>query len=283
MTLLAEVCPTRRAARARSIPQAAPPAADRWLRQPAAPQALATAAVPPAAGLAVECRSLVKEFCSGDTRVQAVRGVDWQVPEGELTLLVGPSGCGKTTLLSIVAGLLEPTSGEVYVFNQALHDMPAGRKVHFRGHNLGFVFQQYNLLPSLTVTENAAVPLLALGWQRRRAFARAREVVESVGLGPRADYLPAQLSGGQQQRVAIARALVHEPRLLVCDEPTAALDAQNGQTVMQLIRSVAVQAGRAVIVVTHDSRIYHFGDRIVHMSDGAITRLERQTRTELQS
>jgi putative ABC transport system ATP-binding protein len=135
---------------------------------------------------------------------------------------------------------------------------------------VGFVFQQYNLLPSLTATENVAVPLLIQGQKRPQALDRAREVLDAVGLGSRMNQLPSQLSGGQQQRVAIARALVHEPRLLVCDEPTAALDAHSGQVVMDLLKRVAVQPGRAVIVVTHDSRVFDYGDRMIEMADGRI-------------
>jgi putative ABC transport system ATP-binding protein len=146
--------------------------------------------------------------------------------------------------------------------------------VSFRGRNIGFVFQQYNLLPALTAAENAAVPLIIGGVPRKQAIARARETLGLVGLAARADARPNQLSGGQQQRVAIARALVHEPKLLVCDEPTAALDAQSGQTVMELLRNVALQSERAVLIVTHDSRVFGYGDRIVHMSDGRIERIE---------
>jgi putative ABC transport system ATP-binding protein len=143
-----------------------------------------------------------------------------------------------------------------------------------RGRNIGFVFQQYNLLPALTAAENAAIPLIIAGQPRLRAIARAREALAAVGMTPRADARPNQLSGGQQQRVAIARALVHEPRLLVCDEPTAALDAHSGQTVMELLRHVALQSNRAVLVVTHDNRVFNYGDRIVHMSDGRVENIE---------
>jgi putative ABC transport system ATP-binding protein len=223
---------------------------------------------------AVVCRGISKEFGSGETRTTALRGVDVEVETGALTLLVGPSGCGKTTLISIIAGLLNPTAGEVEVFGAALHRMRGSELVSFRGREIGFVFQQYNLLPSLTAVENAAVPLLIAHWPRFKALAKAREVLTAVGLGNRLNAPPSQLSGGQQQRVAIARALVHDPRLLVCDEPTAALDAQSGHTVMELLRSVAVQVDRAVIVVTHDSRVFDFGDRIVTMSDGRIDRIE---------
>jgi putative ABC transport system ATP-binding protein len=213
---------------------------------------------------------VTKVFGSGDAAVHALRGIDIDVRQGELTLLVGPSGCGKTTLISIIAGLLDPTAGSVEVFGEELTTLRGRHLANFRGRNVGFVFQQYNLLPALTAAENAAVPLLIAGWPRRKAVARARDVLGELGLGNRTDSRPNQLSGGQQQRVAIARALVHEPRLLVCDEPTAALDAQSGQTVMELIRRVAVGPDRSVIVVTHDSRIYPFGDRMIQMSDGVV-------------
>jgi len=231
---------------------------------------MSTVAIAAPPGLAVRCRGVTKEFGQGETRTKALDGVDIDVSAGEMTLLVGPSGCGKTTLLSIIAGLLEPTRGEVTVLGQNLVKMSGGRKVRFRGQNIGFVFQQYNLLPALTAAENAAVPLLIAGQPRQQAIARAAELLQLLGLGARLQALPNQLSGGQQQRVAIARALIHEPKLLVCDEPTAALDAHSGQTVMELLTRVAVQPGRAVIVVTHDHRIFKFGRCIITMSDGRV-------------
>jgi putative ABC transport system ATP-binding protein len=223
---------------------------------------------------AVAISGLTKEFGDGDAKVFALRGVELDVYPGQMTLLVGPSGCGKTTLISIIAGLLDPTDGQISVLGEDLRKLGGRRLVQFRGKNIGFVFQQYNLLPALTAAENAAVPLIIAGVRRKEAIAKATAVLESMGLGDRAWSLPAQLSGGQQQRVAIARALVHEPKLLVCDEPTAALDAQSGHMVMELVKRVAVQPGRAVIVVTHDSRVFSFGDRIVYMSDGRIERVE---------
>jgi putative ABC transport system ATP-binding protein len=230
---------------------------------------------------AVLCRDVAKEFGTAETRTLALRGVNVEIFAGQMTLLVGPSGCGKTTLISIIAGLLNPTAGEVTVLGEPLHRMTNGRLVAFRGKEIGFVFQQYNLLPALTAAENAAVPLLIAGWPRARAVEKAKTVLASVGLGNRVGSYANQLSGGQQQRVAIARALVHEPRLLVCDEPTAALDAQSGRTVMELLRQVAVQPGRAVIVVTHDSRVLNFGDRIVTMSDGQVESVETPNREEV--
>jgi putative ABC transport system ATP-binding protein len=220
--------------------------------------------------MAIRVRGVTKEFGSGDSMTRALRGVDLDVPYGELLMLVGPSGCGKTTLVSIIAGTLEPSAGTCMVLGRDLVSMTNGRKVRFRRENVGFIFQSYNLLPSLTAVENAAVPLLIAGWRRSDAVAAAAEVLERLGLGDRLTNLPSELSGGQQQRVAIARALVHEPRLLVCDEPTSALDAENGRITMELIQDIAVQPDRAVIVVTHDSRAYSFADRIASMEDGRI-------------
>jgi putative ABC transport system ATP-binding protein len=222
----------------------------------------------------VSCAGVTKEFGAGNTKTAALRGVDLEVRSGELSLVVGPSGCGKTTLISIVAGLLDPTRGAVDVFGTQLASLKGRHLVDFRARNIGFVFQQYNLLPALSAAENAAVPLIITGWSRAKAVAKAREILDAVGLADRAHALPAELSGGQQQRVAIARALVNEPRLLVCDEPTAALDATSGQTVMELIRKIAVEPGRAVIVVSHDSRVYGFANRMVEMSDGRVKRID---------
>jgi len=228
--------------------------------------------------VAVVCEGVTKDFGQGEARVQALRGVDLEVRPGEMTLLVGPSGCGKTTLISIIAGLLDVTDGEIAVLGEDLRQLRGRRLVRFRGDNVGFVFQQYNLLPALTAAENAAVPLLIAGVPRHEAVRKARLVLGAMDLEARANALPSQLSGGQQQRVAIARALVHEPRLLVCDEPTAALDANSGRNVMELLRRVAVEPDRAVIVVTHDSRVFDFGDRIVYMSDGRVERIEERGR-----
>src|SRR5258708_3894505 len=224
---------------------------------------------------AVVCRRITKDFGAGENQVRVLRGVDLEVPFGEMTLLVGPSGCGKTTLLSVVAGLLNASSGAVEVLGENASRMSGGEAVQFRRRNIGFVFQQYNLLPALTAAENAAVPLFAAGVPKKSAVAAASELLSQLGLGERLQALPSQLSGGQQQRVALARALVHEPRLVVCDEPTSALDHETGHTVMQLLTNVAVRPNRAVVVVTHDSRVFQFADRIAHMDDGRIVETSR--------
>jgi putative ABC transport system ATP-binding protein len=185
-------------------------------------------------------------------------------------MLVGPSGCGKTTLISVIAGTLRHDDGECIVLGENVKEMKMSRQVEWRGANIGFVFQQFNLIPQLTVAENVAVPLMILGEMTRTALVRACEMLERVGLSSKADSLPAQLSGGQQQRVAVARALIHRPSLIVCDEPTSALDAQTGRQVMDVLRELVHQEGTTLLIVTHDSRIFSYADAIVRMNDGLI-------------
>ncbi len=220
--------------------------------------------------LAVECKAVTKTYGKGDNKVVALRGVDISVGVGELLMLVGPSGCGKTTLISVIAGILDRDGGDCRVFGHDYMEMSGRERTKWRGETLGFVFQSFNLLPTLTAAENVSVPLLINGVSRGKALAKAKDVLARVGLGERSKSLPSQLSGGQQQRVAIARALVHEPKLIVCDEPTSALDHETGHRVMELFREVAVGADRALVVVTHDQRIFEFGDRIAKMDDGHI-------------
>ena len=230
-------------------------------------------------GTAVFLRGVTKTYGSGSSRVEALRGVDLEVRLGELLMLVGPSGCGKTTLISVVAAILDHDDGDIIVLDQVLRSMSQREKTRFRGDNIGFVFQAYNLIPTLTVAENVAIPLLILGSRRAAALVRANEVLEAVGLGDKLEGLPAALSGGQQQRVAIARALVNNPRLIVCDEPTSALDADTGRLVMDVLRRNALSEDRALIIVTHDNRIFSFADRIARMDDGRIILVEPQVAT----
>jgi putative ABC transport system ATP-binding protein len=220
--------------------------------------------------IVVRCRGVTKSFPAGDADIEVLHGIDLVVPAGELTMLVGPSGCGKTTLISIIAGILSPTKGSVEAFGQAITRLRDSDKVAFRRKNIGFVFQQYNLLPALTAAENAAIPLVAARLPMAQAAEEASAILSRIGMSAHLNKLPNQLSGGQQQRVAIARAIVHGPRLIVCDEPTAALDAESGQTVLEILRQVVLSPGRGVIVVTHDSRIFHFADHIIAMEDGRI-------------
>ncbi|MGE3771974.1 MAG: ABC transporter ATP-binding protein [Gammaproteobacteria bacterium] len=222
--------------------------------------------------LAVRARALTKTFANGSV-VHALRGVDLDIRYDEMTLLVGPSGCGKTTLLCVIAGLLDSTAGEVEILGRRLAELSPRERVLFRREHVGFVFQQFNLLPALNAAENVAVPLIAAGVKRTQAVGKAVELLARLGMAERATALPKQLSGGQQQRVALARAVIHEPRLVICDEPTSALDAVTGQQVMQLLTDVSLRADRAVVVVTHDSRIFDFGDTIAHMDDGRVARV----------
>ncbi len=230
---------------------------------------------------AIIATAVEKGFGTGEARAQVLRGADFRAEAGKLTFLTGPSGCGKTTLISILAAMLTPDSGEVEVFGTRLAGLAGRRLTRFRGQTVGFVFQQFNLLPALDAADNAAVPLVVQGMSPTAARRKGCELLERLGLGAALTKFPPQMSGGQQQRVAIARALIHEPQLVVCDEPTASLDAASGRAVMELLRDVAVRPDRAAIVVTHDDRIYPFADRIAVMADGRVVRTT--TREEISA
>ena len=227
-----------------------------------------------ASNLAVHCRQIVKTYGHGSSAVTALRGIDLDVNTGELMMLVGPSGCGKTTLISVIAGILDRDSGECTVFGHDFLAMSARERTRYRGQTVGFVFQAFNLLPSLTAAENASIPLLINGASCAIALSKAKDVLARVGLGDRVNSMPSQLSGGQQQRVAIARALVHDPKLIVCDEPTSALDHETGHRVMDLLKAVALKEDRALVIVTHDARIFEFAHRIARMDDGRVINVE---------
>ena len=227
--------------------------------------------------LAVKTRTVCKSFGTGEARTDVLKSVDFEARLGELLMLVGPSGCGKTTLLSVLAGTLGVDRGEVEVFDAPLHRLDRQAVTRFRAENIGFIFQQYNLIPTLSCVENVSVPLRIQGRGAAHAEKRAAEMLDRVGLGTRLRHRPNQLSGGQQQRVAIARALVHEPKLIICDEPTAALDSENGAKVMEILRNVATAPDRCVIIVTHDNRIFKFADRMTHMEDGRIAHTQDNT------
>lgn len=224
--------------------------------------------------IAVKTACVCKGFGSGENRTEVLKEVNFEARMGELLMLVGPSGCGKTTLLSVIAGTLATDRGEVEIFDTPLHRLPATETTAFRAANIGFIFQQYNLIPTLNCIENVSVPLRIQGQKAAAAEARAAAMLETVGLGQRMRHRPNMLSGGQQQRVAIARALVHDPKLIICDEPTAALDSENGARVMEILRAVAARPDRCVIIVTHDNRIFRYADRMTHMEDGRIHHTE---------
>jgi putative ABC transport system ATP-binding protein len=224
---------------------------------------------------AVCLRHVRKAFGKGTAEVVALDGVDMTLDSGQLVMLVGPSGCGKTTLLSVISGVLDADEGDCEVFGVEWSTLSAAKKTERRGEIVGFVFQQFNLLPTLNALDNVATALYVRGIGKSEGQERAAKVLEQVGLSKRMRAYPSQMSGGMQQRVAIARALVGRPRLMVCDEPTANLDAHTGHAAMDLIKeaSRATDEGghqRCVIVVTHDSRIFNYADRIEEMEDGKL-------------
>jgi putative ABC transport system ATP-binding protein len=218
----------------------------------------------------IEVKNIIKDFKNGNTKTTVLHDINLNIESGKLTMLVGPSGCGKTTLISIITGILTPSSGEVIINDINLTALSDRKKVEFRRDKIGFIFQQYNLIPTLTAAENAAIPLIAQGINFEIAVSKAKKFLENIDMKDHANKLPNQLSGGQQQRVVIARALVHNPQVIVCDEPTAALDATTGQKVMEILKNKALDKNRIVIVVTHDNRIFEFADTIIHMNDGRI-------------
>lgn len=220
--------------------------------------------------IAIQAHQITKGFGKGTARTLALKGADLEGQLGELQLIVGPSGCGKTTLLSIIAGTLVPDTGSVTVLGHDLTQMRQSRVTDFRRRHIGFIFQQFNLIPTLNLIENASVPLLLNGLPRSKAERAAEAMLDIVGLARRGKSYPRELSGGQQQRVAIARAMVHNPSLIICDEPTSALDRETGHQVMELLQAIARKPDRAVVVVTHDPRVYPFADRIAEMEDGRV-------------
>jgi putative ABC transport system ATP-binding protein len=252
----------------------------RFEDRPSIEEPMTTKSLPTSTALAVRCRGIAKDFGSGQAKIRVLRGIDLDVRTGETTFLVGPSGCGKTTLISVIAGLLKPNEGDVELFSKSTRTMRGSGLVGYRSKYLGFIFQQFNLLPALTAVENAAVPLVVQGMSLRKSVRIASEMLDKLDMGQHKQKYPNQLSGGQQQRIAIARALVHQPKLVICDEPTASLDAQTGHAVMEMLQSLASAPDRAVIVVTHDNRIYSFADTIVSMSDGQIVSVKSNKNNE---
>ena len=221
------------------------------------------------------CKNITKVFNEGEAEVKALQGVNLDIYENELLMLVGPSGCGKTTFVSVLSTLLSFEEGYCEVLGNDIAKMSDEEKTSFRGKNIGFVFQSFNLLPSLSSIDNVALPLTIAGVDKNKALQKAKEMLKAVELEDKADIKPNNLSGGQQQRVAIARALVHQPKLIICDEPTSSFDHESGQVVMQLLKKITKEKGVSMIVVTHDNRIYKYADTTAYMEDGKILRVER--------
>ncbi len=226
---------------------------------------------------AIEVKNLVKTYGAGETSVHALKNVDLDVNEGELLLLLGASGSGKTTLVSIMGCILSATSGSCVIRGTETVGLANSRLPQIRLENIGFIFQGFNLFPALTAVENVEIALDLKGVRGGQAKKRAAELLERVGLKEKLKTRPADLSGGQKQRVAIARALAGEPHIILADEPTAALDSVSGKLVMDLLQELAHEQRRAIVVVTHDNRIFDYADRIVHIEDGAISKPETET------
>ena len=219
---------------------------------------------------AIEAHGLSKRFKTGRIYAEVLKGVDFSANHGELTMVMGPSGSGKSTLVATLSGLQRPDGGTVTALGQELWSLRQGRIDKFRLDHCGFIFQGFNLFPSLTALQQVVQVLRYTGLNARAARAKAEESLAEVGLTPRMNQRPTELSGGEKQRVAIARALSKEPQLLFADEPTSALDSENGQLVIRLLQRAAKQHGAAVICVTHDPRLEAFADRIIHIEDGII-------------
>lgn len=220
--------------------------------------------------LAVETQNLHKSFKTGTIILDVLKGINIEIKIGEILMIVGPSGCGKTTLLSIIAGTLNFDEGKVTVLDTSLNNLDQQQLTLFRKKNIGFIFQQFHLIKTLSCVENVLIPLLLNDIPYHEALNQATAMLEKVGLKNRENEYPKTLSGGQQQRVAIARALVHNPKLIICDEPTSSLDAETGATIMDLLDEIVANSDRTVIIVTHDNRIFKYADRILHMDDGKI-------------
>jgi putative ABC transport system ATP-binding protein len=220
----------------------------------------------------IEAANVSRSYGSGPARVQALKAANLTLIGGELTVLMGPSGSGKTTLLSILGCMLAPTSGTLRVCGTSTSGARPAELAKIRRQHIGFVFQSYHLFSTLTAAENVLLALDVRGERGPKAVAKAQEVLASVGLTSKMSSFPRQLSGGEQQRVAIARAIVAEPSAILADEPTAALDSVNGHATMTILSAIAKERRRAVLVVTHDPRLFEFADRIVHIQDGSLTR-----------
>lgn len=225
--------------------------------------------------VAIKANGLVKWFGEGDAKTSALKDVDLEAYFGEMVYIVGPSGSGKTTLLSVLSGILRPNSGNVLVEDVDIWRLNADQLADFRLNKIGFVFQDFHLFPRLNTAENVAIPLILKRKDWSESIHEAINYLEIVGLKGRADLPPVKLSGGEQQRVAIARAMVGEPDILIMDEPTASLDGDTGNAILSFVHKNILNPNRCIVVVTHDSRIYEFATRILHMEDGRLSGIEK--------
>jgi len=227
------------------------------------------------AGLAIKAQELIKWFGEGEAKTYAVKDVSFESYLGEMFFIEGPSGSGKTTLLSLISGILRPNSGSVLVGDKDIWNMTSDQLADFRLNKIGFVFQDYHLFPRLTTVENVAIPLILQKHDWNKSMDRAMEYLDILGIKSRAYLPPVKLSGGEQQRVAIARAIASSPDILIFDEPTASLDGDTGRKILDFVKKNVLNEKRCIIIVTHDSRIFEYADRIMKMEDGKITGIEK--------
>jgi putative ABC transport system ATP-binding protein len=225
----------------------------------------------------VTLRNVTKSYTRGKQKVEVLHGVDLEIAQGEFLALMGPSGSGKTTMLNLIAGLDQPTSGELIVAGDHIHNLSRGGLADWRARHIGFVFQFYNLLPVLTAESNVEVPLLLTNLSRSQRRQRVKTALELVGLADRSRHKPSELSGGQQQRVAIARAIVADPTLLVCDEPTGDLDRQSAEEIMNLLQALNRTQGKTIVMVTHDPKAASFASRELHLDKGRLANGEARS------
>jgi len=228
----------------------------------------------------MQANGVWKLYASGTSTVEAVRGIHLTLQTGEMVAIMGPSGCGKTTLLNVLSGIDEPTAGSVTVNNQPLFGITDNERTSMRSKYLGFIFQDFNLLPVLSAVENVELPLLLLGYGANDARKRALGALKDVGLEERSQHRPAELSGGQQQRVAVARAIVHRPSVILCDEPTGNLDSKTSGEVLTLLKRLNAEQNTTFLIVTHDAKIASLCDRVIQMDDGLIINSDAQHEEE---
>ena len=220
--------------------------------------------------ITIECKGIKKFYQQEKIKTDVLKGVDLEIHDKKLTLLVGPSGSGKTTLMSIIQTILTPDGGDLFILGHHINKMNELEKAHFRNKNIGVVFQNLYLIPSLTVLENVTLPRIIKGESEHAAKKKATDLLKKLNIAEKIESPPTQLSRGQQQRVAIARALINDPKIIMCDEPTSALDQEQGAVFMAILQELVLIEDRTILVITHDHRVFHFADQIIRLNDGLI-------------
>jgi len=220
--------------------------------------------------ITINCENIEKSFTKGKEKIEVLKQVNFQTYENQMVMLMGPSGSGKSTILSIIAGLISQDSGQCLVLGKSINTLPEREKTKFRGKNIGFMFQNVKLIPTITVAQNTAIPLLLQNVPEKTAYDKVADLLSSFGLARDLDSFPSTLSGGEQQRVSIARACIHKPKIILCDEPTSFLDSERGAQIMHLLKKIQEEEKATIVIVTHDARILSYADKIFTIEDGVI-------------